>query len=88
MAKVLEGPGMGLLGKWGLQTPNYVVVTSPDEFAQLASANSCMQLLEMELNLANDLIWVQTSGASPPISLMSLWTASLCFKFSGNFLAP
>ena len=43
MAKVLEGPGMGLLGKWGLQTPNYVVVTSPDEFAQLASTNEWLQ---------------------------------------------
>ena len=43
MAKVLEGPGMGLLGKWGLQTPNYVVVTSPDEFAQLASTNDWLQ---------------------------------------------
>ena len=27
MAKVLEGPGMGLLRKWGISTPNYVVVT-------------------------------------------------------------
>ena len=43
MAKVLEGPGMGLLGKWGLQTPNYVVVSSSDEFAQLASANDWLQ---------------------------------------------
>ena len=43
MAKVLEGPGMGLLGKWGLQTPDYVVVTSPHEFAQLASANDWLQ---------------------------------------------
>ena len=43
MAKVLEGPGMGLLGKWGLQTPNYVVVSSPDEFAQLALANDWLQ---------------------------------------------
>ena len=43
MAKVLEGPGMGLLGKWGLQTPNYVVVSSSDEFDQLASANDWLQ---------------------------------------------
>ncbi len=43
MAKVLEGPGMGLLGKWGLQTPDYVVVSSSDEFAQLASANDWLQ---------------------------------------------
>ena len=43
MAKVLEGPGMGLLGKWCLHTPNYVVVSSPDEFAQLALANDWLQ---------------------------------------------
>ena len=34
---------MGLLGKWGLQTPDYVVVSSSDEFAQLASANDWLQ---------------------------------------------
>ncbi len=39
MAKVLEGPGMGLLKKWGLKTPNYVVVGTADEFDQLATAN-------------------------------------------------
>ena len=39
MAKVLEGPGMGLLQKWGLKTPHYVVVDSGDEFDQLATAN-------------------------------------------------
>jgi len=39
MAKVLEGPGMGLLQKWGLKTPSYVVVSSSDEFDQLANAN-------------------------------------------------
>ena len=27
MAKVLEGPGMGLMKKWGITVPNYVVVT-------------------------------------------------------------
>ena len=43
MAKVLEGPGMGLLGKWGLKTPNYVVVISSDEFEQLALANDWLQ---------------------------------------------
>lgn len=43
MAKVLEGPGMGLLKKWGLQTPNYVVVSSSEEFDQLASANDWLQ---------------------------------------------
>lgn len=43
MAKVLEGPGMGLLKKWGLSTPNYVVVSSADEFDQLAQANEWLQ---------------------------------------------
>ncbi|MDT7042016.1 ATP citrate lyase citrate-binding domain-containing protein [Candidatus Nitronereus thalassa] len=43
MAKVLEGPGMGLLKKWGLQTPNYVVVSSSEEFDQLAQTNDWLQ---------------------------------------------
>lgn len=43
MAKVLEGPGMGLLRKWGIQTPNYVVVTSVDEFEQLSKVNDWLQ---------------------------------------------
>ena len=43
MAKVLEGPGMGLLRKWGLQTPNYVVVSSSEEVEQLSSANDWLQ---------------------------------------------
>lgn len=43
MAKVLEGPGMGLLKKWGLLTPNYVVVSSSEEFDQLAQANDWLQ---------------------------------------------
>ncbi|NKB82091.1 MAG: ATP citrate lyase [Nitrospirales bacterium] len=43
MAKILEGPGMGLLRKWGLQTPNYVVVDSSEEFDQLASANDWLK---------------------------------------------
>ena len=43
MAKVLEGPGMGLLKKWGLHTPNYVVVSSADEFDQLVQANDWLQ---------------------------------------------
>jgi len=43
MAKVLEGPGMGLLRKWGLQTPNYVVVGSSEEFDQLAQVHDWLQ---------------------------------------------
>ncbi|MCA9461181.1 MAG: ATP citrate lyase [Nitrospira sp.] len=43
MAKVLEGPGMGLLRKWGIQTPNYVVVTSAEEFEQLSAVNDWLK---------------------------------------------
>jgi len=39
MAKVLEGPGMGLMKKWGISVPHYVVVTSAEQFDQLAKAN-------------------------------------------------
>ena len=43
MAKVLEGPGMGLMKKWGLAVPNYVVVTSVDELAKLGQANEWLK---------------------------------------------
>ena len=43
MAKVLEGPGMGLLQKWGLKTPHYVVVGSAEEFDQLSQANDWLK---------------------------------------------
>ena len=43
MAKVLEGPGMGLLKKWGLETPHYVVVSSADEFDQIAKVHDWLQ---------------------------------------------
>jgi ATP-citrate lyase beta-subunit len=39
MAKVLEGPGMGLMKKWGITVPHYVVVTSVDELTKLGHAN-------------------------------------------------
>ena len=39
MAKVLEGPGMGLMKKWGINVPNYVVVASTEELAKLGQAN-------------------------------------------------
>ena len=39
MAKVLEGPGMGLMKKWGIAVPNCVVVTSVEALAKLAEAN-------------------------------------------------
>ncbi len=40
MAKVLEGPGMDLLTKWGMKVPNHIVVTSLEQFDHLASANA------------------------------------------------
>jgi ATP-citrate lyase beta-subunit len=43
MAKVLEGPGMGLMKKWGIHVPSYVVVTSADELAKLGQANDWMK---------------------------------------------
>lgn len=43
MAKVLEGPGMGLMKKWGIAVPNYVVVTSADELSKLGQANEWMK---------------------------------------------
>jgi ATP-citrate lyase beta-subunit len=43
MAKVLEGPGMGLMKKWGIAVPNYVVVTSLDEFNKLAEVNDWLK---------------------------------------------
>ncbi len=43
MAKVLEGPGMGLLRKWGISIPNYVVVTSNEEFEELSKVNDWLQ---------------------------------------------
>jgi ATP-citrate lyase beta-subunit len=43
MAKVLEGPGMGLMKKWGITVPNYVVVTSVDELTKLGHANEWLK---------------------------------------------
>lgn len=43
MAKVLEGPGMGLMNKWGITVPQYVVVSSAEQFEQLAKASQWMQ---------------------------------------------
>lgn len=40
MAKVLEGPGMGLLKKWGLSVPKHVVISSAEQFEGLAGANA------------------------------------------------
>ena len=43
MAKVLEGPGMGLMKKWGITVPNYLVVASAEEFSKLAAANDWLK---------------------------------------------
>lgn len=43
MAKVLEGPGMGMMKKWGIAVPNYVVVASVDELAKLGEANEWLK---------------------------------------------
>jgi len=43
MAKVLEGPGMGLMKKWGIHVPNYVVVTSTEELTKLGQANDWLK---------------------------------------------
>ena len=43
MAKVLEGPGMGLMKKWGIHVPNYAVVTSADELSKLGQVNEWMK---------------------------------------------
>lgn len=39
MAKVLEGPGMGLLKKWGMNVPGYGVVSSTEQFEQLVAGH-------------------------------------------------
>ncbi len=43
MAKVLEGPGMGLMKKWGIPVPNYVVVTSVEELAKFGETNDWLK---------------------------------------------
>ena len=43
MAKVLEGPGMDLLEKWGMKVPNHIVVTSLEQLEHLAKANAWLR---------------------------------------------
>src|SRR5438034_3525367 len=43
MAKVLEGPGMGLMKKWGIAVPNYVVVASVDGLTTLGDSNTWLK---------------------------------------------
>ncbi len=40
MAKVLEGPGMELLKKWGITVPRFVVISSVEQLQHLAQANA------------------------------------------------
>src|SRR5579884_3795893 len=47
MAKVLEGPGMGLMKKWGISVPNYVVVTSTDELQKLGDVNDWLKTAKL-----------------------------------------
>ena len=47
MAKVLEGPGMGLMKKWGIHVPHYAVVTSADELAKLGHDLAVEALVEI-----------------------------------------
>src|SRR5688500_5530450 len=49
MAKVLEGPGMGLMKKWGINVPNYVVVTSVDELTKLGQANDWLKKSKLDV---------------------------------------
>ncbi|MGQ0810596.1 MAG: ATP citrate lyase citrate-binding domain-containing protein [Nitrospiraceae bacterium] len=43
MAKVLEGPGMGLMKKWRIAVPHYVVVSTVEELAKLGQANDWLK---------------------------------------------
>jgi len=43
MAKILEGPGMGLLAKWGMDVPHFVVITEADQIDRLAAVNPWLQ---------------------------------------------
>src|SRR5205085_12003907 len=47
MAKVLEGPGMGLMKKWGITVPNYVVVSAVDELTKLGDANDWLKTTKL-----------------------------------------
>ena len=43
MAKVLEGPGMGLMKKWGITVPHHVVVSSVEELTKLSDAQTWLR---------------------------------------------
>ena len=43
MAEVLEGPGMGLMKKWGIRVPDNVVVSSVEELSKLGETNDWLK---------------------------------------------
>jgi ATP-citrate lyase beta-subunit len=47
MAKVLEGPGMGLMKKWGITVPNYVVVSSTEQLKALADGSNWLSTAKL-----------------------------------------
>jgi ATP-citrate lyase beta-subunit len=47
MAKVLEGPGMGLMKKWGIAVPHYAVVSSTEELKALADGSNWLSTTKL-----------------------------------------
>ncbi|MBI5637597.1 MAG: ATP citrate lyase [Nitrospinae bacterium] len=47
MAKLLEGPAMGLFQKWGINVPHHVVISDPAQLDTLAAANPWMTNTKM-----------------------------------------
>src|SRR4026208_1558738 len=47
MAKVLEGPGMGLMKKWGITVPSNVVVSSTDELTRRGAVSEWRKTSEL-----------------------------------------
>src|SRR5438128_9215425 len=57
MAKVLEGPGMGLMKKWGIVVPNFVVVSSADELGKLGDADDWLKKRKLVVKAHEALGW-------------------------------
>jgi len=47
VAKLLEGPAMGLFQKWGINVPHHVVISDPAQLDTLAAANPWMKNAKM-----------------------------------------
>ncbi|MBI5179161.1 MAG: ATP citrate lyase [Nitrospinae bacterium] len=47
MAKLLEGPAMGLFQKWGMRTPHHLVISGVEQLETLAAANPWMKDCKM-----------------------------------------